>query len=289
MLRINSQIIFTFAFFLLFSGQEPAIFGQQRQFIPEEFRIHRNFHSKFLIKARDIIVWLPPGYESESAKRYPVLYMHDGVSVFNKWHIDEIAKPLIASRQIEPLIIVMVSNGGSQNDRFDDYTPTRMSNLKSGGKADFYGQMLVEELKPLIDSQFRTLPDAPNTALGGTSLGGLVSLYLGLKHPTVFGKLAVMSPSVWWDGKLIVRKVKALSSKPSLRIWLDIGKGEGSRAIGEVKELRDALVKKGWVLDSDLMYFEDKRGTHDEESFKKRAEPMLKYLFLPTLNSGSRQ
>lgn len=288
MLSWRLQLISILVPFLLGSFQAPVIYGQER-FITEEFRLHRNFHSKFSVTDRDIVVWLPPGYDSESVKRYPVLYMHDGGSVFATWRIDEIAKPLITSQQIEPLIIVMVTNRGTEDDRFENYTPTRVSNFRSSGKADFYGQMLVEELKPLIDSEYRTLTDAPNTALGGTSLGGLVSLYLGLKHPTVFGKLAVMSPSVWWDDKLIIRNVKTLASKPSLKIWLDIGQGEGLRAIGEVKELRSALVKKGWVLDSDLMYFEDKRGTHDEESFKKRAEPMLKYLFPQTPNSNSGQ
>ena len=288
MLHIRPQIIFLFTFFILFSWQGQVIHGQQR-FITEEFRLHRNFQSKFLNKSRDVVVWLPPDYNSQPAKHYPVLYMHDGGSVFGIWRIDEIAKPLIVSGQIEPLIIVMVTNGGTQDDRFDDYTPTRMSNFKSGGKADSYGQMLVEEVKPLIDSEYRTLTDASNTGLGGTSLGGLVSLYLGLKHPTVFGKLAVMSPSVWWDNKLIIRNVKALTSKPSLKIWLDIGMGEGLRAMGDVKELRSILVKKGWTLNSDLLYFEDKRGTHDEESFKKRSEPMLKYLFPQTPNSEGGQ
>jgi len=139
--------------------------------------------------------------------------------------------------------------------------------------------MLVEELKPFIDSEYRTRTDAPNTALGGFSLGGLVSIYLGLKYPTVFGKLAVMSPSVWWDNKLIVRNVKALASKPAMRIWLDIGTDEGTREVGDAKDLREALVKKGWILNGDLSYFEAKGGRHDLASFAKRAAPMLKYLY----------
>jgi predicted alpha/beta superfamily hydrolase len=252
---------------------------QQYRTLTEDLRLHRDFHSKFLPKDRNVFVWLPPDYNSETSRRYPVLYMHDGASVFFTWRIDEIAKPLVVSRQIEPLIIVMVSNGGTQDDRFDEYTPTRSAGFSSGGKADSYGRMLVEELKPFIDSEYRTLTDAANTGLGGTSLGGLVSLYLGLKHPTVFGRLAVMSPSVWWDNKLIVRQVKKLDSKPGMRIWLDIGTAEGAPSISDVKELRDVLVKKGWKLDSDLMYFEAKGAEHNEESFARRAGLMLKYLF----------
>jgi predicted alpha/beta superfamily hydrolase len=278
-LRTRSRIILVFAFVILCSW--PSLTGnaqQQYRALTPDLRLH-DLHSKFLPKDTRVFVWLPPDYDSETAKRYPVFYMHDGASVFFTWRIDEIAKPLVSSRQVEPLIIVMVSNGGTQDDRFDEYTPTRSPEFSSGGKADAYGRMLVEELKPLIDSEYRTLTDAAHTGLGGVSLGGLVSLYLGLKQPAIFGRLAVMSPSVWWDNKVIVRSVKKLDSKPAMRIWLDIGTAEGAGSISDVKELRDALVKRGWALNSDLMYFEAKGAEHNEESFARRAGLMLKYLF----------
>lgn len=265
--------------FLFLFSHGPTATAQQSRSLTQEFRLHENFHSKFLTKDRHVVVWLPPGYDSEPEKRYPVLYMHDGGSVVVNWRIDEIAKPLITSRQVEALIIVMVYNGGTQDDRFDEYTPTKTPNVRSGGKADAYGRLLVEELKPFVDSQYRTLTDPANTGLGGASLGGLVSLYLGLKYPNVFGKVAVMSPSVWWDRKLIVRNVKDLKARPDLRIWLDIGTREGPRAVDDVKELRDALVKKGWVLNRDLVYFEAEGGAHTEEAFARRAGPMIKHLF----------
>ncbi len=277
-LSTRLQVVWVFVLLLTCGGHGPAGRAQHRRALTEEFRVHRDFRSKFLPQGREIVVWLPPGYDSQPAQRYPVLYMQDGGDVFVTLRIDEIAKPLIASQQIEPLIIVMVSIGGTLDDRFDEYTPTRNANGK-GGKADLYGRMLVEELKPFIDSEYRTRTDAPNTGLGGFSLGGLVSLYLGLKHPTVFGRLAVMSPSVWWDNKLIVRNVKALTSKSVTRIWLDVGTDEGPTQVGDAKDLRDVLVKKGWILNSDLMYFEAKGGRHDLASFAKCAGPMLKYLF----------
>lgn len=286
MLRMRSGFLLACVFVSVCASHGPIADAQQTRALNEEFRLH-DFHSKFLPKKRAVIVWLPPGYHSEPAKRYPVLYMHDGGSVFILWRIDEIAKPLITSRQVEPLIIVMVNHGGTEDDRFDEYTPTKPPNFKSGGKADSYGQMLVEELKPFIDSKYRTLTDPANTGLGGASLGGIVSLHLGLKYPLVFGKLAVMSPSVWWDNKHIVRNVKQLKSKPALRIWLDIGTGEGQRAVDDVKELRNAFVKKGWVLNSDLIHFEAKGSGHNEEAFARRSEPMLKHLFPQHTNHGS--
>ncbi len=104
--------------------------------------------------------------------------------------------------------------------------------------------MLVEELKPFIDAEYRTLTDPGNTGLGGFSLGGLASLYLGLKHATVFGKVAVVSPTVRWDNKLIVRSVKALDRKPNTRIWLDIGTGQSSKS--QSLESRESVPARCW-------------------------------------------
>lgn len=276
---IRSRIILLCAFIILFGWSGLTSHAQQQyRTLTPDLKLY-DMGSQFLPKETRIFVWVPPGYDSEPTRRYPVLYMHDGASVFFNWRIDDIAKPLIASHQIEPLIIVMVANGGTQDDRFDQYTPTHSAGFSHGGKADNYARMLLEELKPFIDSEYRTLSDAAHTGLGGVSLGGLVTLYFGLKHPTAFGRLAVMSPSIWWDNKMIVRQVKNLDSKPGLRIWLDIGTAEGQESMSDVKDLRDALIKKGWTLNSDLMYFEAKGAQHNEESFARRAGQMLKFLF----------
>lgn len=247
--------------------------------VTEEFRLHENFHSKFVPKDRDIIVWLPPGYKTETTRRYPVLYMHDGLSVFANWRLDETATALISNQQVEPFILVCVANGGAVEDRYDEYTPTRDAAYTKSGNADKYGRMLVEELKPFIDSQYRTLVDASNTGLAGASLGGLVTLYLGLKYPATFSRLAVLSPSIWWDKGMILREVKALKSKPSSRIWLDVGTEEEQGRTSVTRLLRDALKAKGWVLDSDLIYFEAKGARHEEEAFARRGGLFLKFLF----------
>ncbi|MFN2454930.1 MAG: alpha/beta hydrolase [Pyrinomonadaceae bacterium] len=259
-----------------------------REFSVNEFRHHQNFRSQFLKKGREVLVFLPPGYNTETTRRYPVLYMHDGANIFLDWRIDETAKALINAREIEPLIIVGVFNGGTSEERFIDYTPTRDARYRGGsGEADRYGRMLVEELKPFIDSEYRTLPDATHTALGGTSLGGLVTLYFGLKYPETFGKLAVMSPSVAWDNKMIVRNVKALKAKHASRIWLDIGDGEGQASVSSVRELRDALTAKGWLLNSDLNYYEAKGAQHNDKAWGERAGLVLKYLFPAATRSSS--
>lgn len=251
--------------------------AQQQRQLTQDTRLLKAFHSKFLAKDRDVVVWLPPGYTTDTNKRYPVLYMHDGINAFTLWRVDETALALITNNQIEPLIIVFVGHGGTVDDRFAEYTPTKDAEVNKGGNADQYGRMLVEELKPLIDSDYRTLTDSSNTGLAGASLGGLVTLYLGLKYPGTFGKLAVMSPSLWWDHEMMFREVKKLNSKPPLRIWLDIGTREGQTE--RTKQMRDALKGKGWVLKDDLVYFEAKDAEHVDTAFARRASLFLKYLF----------
>ena len=266
--------------------------AQEQHTLTGEFRTHKNFHSRFLTADRDVLVYLPPGYEKNNKKRYAVLYMHDGQNLFDgatafikgsEWRLDESAQSLITSRAIEGIIIVGIYNAGK--DRIDEYTPTADAKYKLGGKADLYGRMLVEELKPFIDSQYRTQREAKHTALGGSSLGGLASRHLALKYPKVFGKVAVISPSVWWDQKQILREVNALKHRPSLRVWLDMGTREGKdksdadEATENARRLRDALIAKGWKEGSDLTYFEAEGAEHNERAWAERVGPMLKFLF----------
>ena len=273
---------------LVFTGAL-CVRAQNEHTLTGEFRTHRNFHSRFLPSDRDVLVYLPPGYETDKKRRYPVLYLHDGQNLFDgatsfikgaEWRVDETAQALIKARAIEPLIIVGIYNTG--RDRIDEYTPSADAKYK-GGKADLYGRLLVEELKPFIDSEYRTLPKAKNTGLGGSSLGGLVSLHLALKYPKVFGRVAVVSPSVWWDKKMIVREVSALKKRSGLRIWLDTGTKEGGDEAEENKnngrQLRDALVAKGWKEGTNLKYYEAEGAEHNERAWAERVEPMLRFLF----------
>jgi predicted alpha/beta superfamily hydrolase len=266
---------------------------RSRAFVPQaqhtltgDFRTHAKFRSKFLKTDRDVLVYLPPGYESETRARYPVLYLHDGQNLFDgatafipgqDWRVDETAQSLIESDAIEPVIIVGVYNTGKE--RVEEYTPSADPRFKVGGKAALYGRLLVEELKPFIDSHYRTKTDAKNTGLGGSSLGGLVTMYLGLNYPDVFGKLAVVSPSVWWDNRRILGDVAAFRATQHARIWLDMGTDEGANAAAEARSLRDALVSKGWRLGSDLKYFEAQGAKHTEAAWALRVEPILRFLF----------
>jgi predicted alpha/beta superfamily hydrolase len=254
---------------------------------------HRAFPSRFLKNTRDIIVYLPPGYNDPVARRYPVLFMHDGQNLFDsatsfaraEWGLDETAETLIRDGQIEPLIIVGIYNTGL--NRLAEYTQVA-DRAGRGGRADAYGKLLIKELKPFIDSEYRTLPGPANTGLGGSSLGGLVSLFLGLRHPLVFGKLIVMSPSVWWANRAILRNARRASHAHSQRIWLDIGRCEGScedqnssKAVRDAADVRDVLLARGWELGRDLQYLEAAGAGHNELAWGARIGDALQFLFPP--------
>ncbi len=247
-------------------------------------RHHAQFHSRFLALDRDVFVWTPPGYEASDAC-CPVLYLHDGQNLFDPdtafqpgehWRVGETAGALIAAGRIEPLIIVGIYNTGTE--RLQEYTPSSDARL-GGGLADNYGLMITRELKPFIDATYRTRPDRSNTGIGGSSLGALVSLHLALSHSDVFGKVAAMSPSVWWDRRAILRTVRHARVKPALRLWVDMGTAEGRRGLDDARLLKAALVGAGWVPGADLHYAEYEGGTHSESAWAARVGPMLEWLF----------
>jgi len=257
-----------------------------------DVRRHEGFQSRHLDVPHDVLVYLPPGYDEAPTRRYPVLYLQDGQNLFDEatafsreWQVDETAQRLIEAGAIEPLIIVGVANAGER--RLDEYTPTRDRRHRAGGGASRYGRMLVEELKPFVDATYRTRPDAASTGLGGSSLGGLLALFLGLQYSGMFWRLAVLSPSVWWDERFIVRRVRLLSFKPPLRIWLSVGTSEADGVEDAARALRDALVEKGWQEGKDLAFTVVDGARHEEAAWAGQVEPVLRFLFPPVDEVGA--
>lgn len=249
---------------------------------------HPGFRSEALGGTRRVWVYVPPQYLFEPERRFPVLYLQDGQNVFDgatafiagmEWEVDEAAQKLIGEKRIEPLVVVAIDNGGER--RADEYLPTRDPRIGQGGAADVYGRMLVEELKPWIDGTYRTRPGRESTAIGGSSFGAIASLYLGLRHAETFGGIAAVSPSVWWDGEWVLRFVAGLASKPETRVWVDVGTGEGPRAVPDTRKLKDALVARGWQEGVDLRYVEAEDAPHNEAAWARRVPGILEFLFPP--------
>jgi predicted alpha/beta superfamily hydrolase len=247
-------------------------------------RKHQGFCSRFLRNQRDLIVYLPPGYDQQPERRFPVLYLHDGQNLFDgatsfipgmDWHVGQTADQCIYEGHVEPLIIVGMYNTKA---RVREYTPTQVPKL-GGGRADRYAKFLIEEVKPFIEREYRALVGEENTGIGGSSLGGLVSLYLGLKLPNVFGKIAALSPSVWWNQRVMLRFAEAAEVFPHPRIWLDIGTREGPRIVQDVEQFRDMLLQKGWRLEQDLHYERVEGAEHNEAAWAQRVGPFLQFLY----------
>jgi predicted alpha/beta superfamily hydrolase len=245
----------------------------------------RKFHSEILPDDRVVSVYLPPQYLEQEERRFPVLYLQDGQNLFDgrtsyiagkTWNANTTADRLTEAGEIEPVILVGVANTGLR--RIAEYTPTRDFKM-GGGEGRSYGRLLIEELKPLIDRSYRTLPDAKNTGVGGSSLGGLISLYLGFAYPEIFGKVAVMSPSLWWDHRSIFNAIEQQATKPELRIWLDMGTAEGVRHLRDADALEKLLEKRGWKIGFDLAYLKAPGAVHDERAWSDRFGDVLRFLF----------
>jgi len=252
--------------------------------------LHHAFESRYLPDARDVIVYVPPGYDEDPARTYPILYMHDGQNLFDgrtsfipgrTWEVREHADGAILAGEVEPLVIVGIYNTGDR--RLAEYTPERDWRM-GGGEADSYGLLLTRELMPFIAARYRVRTEREATGMGGSSLGGLATLYLGLRYAQHFSRLAVLSPSVWWNHKSILgylrERAPQIQQKP--RIWLDVGEGEGRRTIDNAGQLNQRLVAQGWRPGKDLHFERVEGGTHDEASWSTRVTPMLKFLFPAT-------
>ena len=250
-----------------------------------QLRRHQNFRSKILRNQRDLVVYLAPGYQEQPDRRFPVLYMHDGQNLFDgatsfvqgqDWHVGHSADAEIRAGRVEPLIIVGIYNVGKA--RIQEYTPTKAPRL-GGGRADRYARFLLDEVMPFVNSQYRVQLGPQNTGIGGSSLGGLVSLFIGLSRPDVFGKIAALSPSVWWNQRVIHTFAAGMRVESRPRIWLDIGTREGPRIVEDVERYRDILLRRGWQYEQNLHYERIEGAEHTESAWAKRVGPFLRFLY----------
>jgi pullulanase len=177
---------------------------------------------------RTLWVYLPPSYRHDPARRYPVLYLHDGQNVFDpttafsgEWGADEAAEALAHDKRLEVIMVAIANNA----DRMKEYSPFGGAENDHTPLAEPYADFIVKTVKPLIDERFRTLADRAHTGILGSSMGGLISLYAALAHPDTFGFVGAMSPSFWYAGFQMYDWVKARSAPP-MRIYIDVGDNE---------------------------------------------------------------
>lgn len=258
-----------------------------------DIRFHNNMKSKYLDFSRDIIVYLPPGYKKVEHARYPVLYMHDGNNLFDpetsfagvSWAVNDTVEKLIQEDELNEIIVVGIYNTPA---RLYEYTWRPMElekNEEHGGLGKKYARFLVNELKPFIDRKYRTLANQKNTAVMGSSLGGLINFYLACHYGDIFGKVGMISPSFWWGMGEPLKDVTKLPA--NLKLWMDMGYFEsGSTKIEDIKSslymtrlMKKFLLSHGYEEDKNLVYFEDTEGFHDERSWARRVHRPLLFFF----------
>lgn len=248
------------------SGPPPATISGRAEF-------HRNVAGEGLLP-RDIVVWLPPGY-ADSDERYPVLYMHDGQNVLDPttsflgtdWGVDETATRLIGEGKIRPLIVVGMYN-----------TQQRMEDYGSGEQGVAYQRFVVDVVKPLIDRTYRTKPGRDDTAVMGSSMGGLVSFLLAWNHADVFKQAACLSPAFFPEAVKLVRD--AASAPDGMRVYMDNGtEGIEQKIQAYCDDMLSALPEKGFVQGANVDWFLDQGAEHNEKAWATRLDRPLLFLF----------
>jgi predicted alpha/beta superfamily hydrolase len=264
-----------------------------------------DFHSAMLNDDRAIYAYLPASYAENSDATYPVVYMHDGQNLWaalpqlafsGTWNVDTAfdqateqgtcagwgAQPLGGSpalctgdgdctsgecRTFPEAIVIGIAN---TTDRIYEYTPTTDPTTPGGGGADAYLAMLVSELKPAIDAQLRTQPGVASTLMAGSSLGGLVTAYAGTTHADVFGKLAELSPSTWWNTDVIVGDVAATPTSPRPQIvYVDSGQGDVDDE-SDTDELATTYLQLGYIDGQSFRHVVQPNAQHDETYWAQR-------------------
>lgn len=259
---------------------------------------HKGFANNYQLLNRDIKIYLPFGYDPSGDVTYPVVYMHDGQNLFfaggpyGSWHVETAYDGLIAKGLIDPLIIVGINN---TNDRIAEYTPTLDSNYAGSGKGESYVNFIINDLMPFINSNYKTKTGPENTAIIGSSLGGLISLYASWNHPEIFGKAGCLSSSLWWDENNLLNQVLSYSAeKKSVKYWIDCGTAEGNDGddqdpdtdndgrtymIEDSRTLAYKLSSLGWQDNVDICYKEDVGAAHNEAAWSGRIDEVLYYFF----------
>ena len=245
----------------------------------------RKMRSKYLFFRRDVVVMLPAGYHSKKDrdKRYPVLYMHDGNNLFDPlasyqgvdWGIDEAVAGLTAGGEMEEIIVVGIYNTRARMIEYAPFADEKQKQHQGAG----YLKFIERELKPMIDSKFRTKPGPRNTAVGGSSMGGIISLYYGLTRPDIFTGMIVMSPALWWGGGKIAEIAAESNFNPeTTRLWMDMGTAEGDDMVNSTREF-DSKFRKLYPNFKNYVYAEFEDATHSEEAWRDRLHLALKHLY----------
>jgi len=249
--------------------------------------------SRVFGNTRLVRVWLPSDYDGWGATRYPVLYLNDGQNLFEPatafagvhWQVGEAATRLIAENKIRPLIIVGIDNAGRNRAR--EYIPYKSRDprvVQAFGCR--YPEFLQSEVMPLIAERYSILVGPENTGLGGSSLGGLITLYTQLAAPGIFGRLLIESPSLFVANRKILSGARDCNAWPS-RVFLGMGTREAGNPEKDAKTVDDArelaaILRTAGLGEDRLRVRIAEGATHTESAWAARFPEALEFLYSDT-------
>ncbi|MCF8429222.1 MAG: T9SS type A sorting domain-containing protein [Bacteroidia bacterium] len=255
--------------------------GNNSTALPNVKLLSNNFYMPQLNKNRRIWIYLPNDYETNLNKKYPVLYMHDGQNCFDKttafageWGVDETLNNKEKNGD-KGCIVVAIDNGGAS--RLDEYSPY-VNSQYGGGKGDDYLDFLALTLKPFIDSAYRTFPDKNNTAMAGSSMGGLITMYALFKYPNIYGKAGIFSPTFWFSNQLytyVLNKSKSNNQK----FYFVCGQNEAGNMANWQDSMNAVLQSKGYDKTTELKNLKKPEGTHSESFWNAEFGACYDWLF----------
>ncbi len=261
------------------------------------FDHYRPFYSK-RIAPRNVDVYLPPGYEEECGRRYPVIYMHDGQNLFNPetayigidWGVDKALERLASENRLMAALVIGIWN---TPQRFAEYMPQipvetmlnpaeRDALIQGYGppQADAYLQFIVEELKPFIDANYRTAVGRDRTFIMGSSMGGLISVYAVCEYPELFGGAGCLSTH--WpagDGIVIEYLKAALPAPAHHHFYFDYGTETLDATYEPYQKVMDALMStSGYFANQDWLTLKFLGAEHSEQAWRERVDIPLRFL-----------
>jgi predicted alpha/beta superfamily hydrolase len=235
-----------------------------------------------LDRKRRIWIYLPKNYSSTS-KKYPVLYLQDGQNVFDKatsfideWGVDECLDTLF-EKGVSPSIVVSIDNGNQY--RMTEYNPYNNEQFGTG-EGDKYIDFLVNTLKPFIDNNYRTFSSTENTAIAGSSMGGLISYYAAIKHPHVFGKVGIFSPAFWIAPQLN-NFTDSLSAKVASKFFFSMGSLEGQKYIDDMQNIAERLAANSKTM---IYTIVAEGENHNEKNWRNQFAEFYKWIMADGYN-----
>ena len=248
--------------------------------------INAAFDMPQVSRTRRIWIYTPSQYKTDTTKRFPVFYMHDAQNLFDKttsfsgeWEVDETLNKL-AQEGDKGCIVVGIDNGGS--NRLNEFSPWRNARY-GGGEGALYAKFIVETLKPYIDRHYRTKPDRLNTAVGGSSMGGLISMYIAAEYQEVFSKALIFSPSLWFNDSSYTHVVMKGNRQP-MRYYMMAGQPEDNGSVvHDLYKMEKMFLGIGLTPKLHYLIVPKSDGQHAEWFWAREFGDAYKWLFAENL------